>query len=211
MQALLLKDILMLQKQIKMMLWLLLIISIAAFIFEQGVMLISVALIFGTLQVTTVFVFDESCQWDKFAGSLPVNKKDIVQSRYVLGFVLTIGSLLIVTPILFIVNLFTMQLPFHYVVALLAVSLFGALFMLAILLPINIKFGSQKGRLITTCVFLLPTFTASFITGFVEGKENLFPPFETLVVMSYALPFIAFIIVLFSYQLSVVLYRKKQF
>lgn len=72
MKALLIKDIYMLQKQLKTLVILTLFFVFLSFAFNQGLFLISMALVMGTLQVTTAFTLEEMCNWNRFARSLPI-------------------------------------------------------------------------------------------------------------------------------------------
>lgn len=211
MLALVLKDLYMLQKQFKLIGVMLAFFMFMAFVLDNGIFLITLILIFATLQVTTAFTFDEMSDWDKFAGTLPVSKKQIVQSRYVLGVVLSVGGLLIVTPIMIVSNVITFNLPIYQVGAILTVVISFALVIIAILLPLYIKFGSQKARIIMFVLFFTPTILGGTMAGAFESVKADLPPVDTLALYSYGLPILALCIVYISFKISVRWYEKKQF
>lgn len=63
--------------------------------------IIVMALIYSALQVSTTFSFEEMSQWNKFVNTLPIERKTIVQSKFILGILLTIATLIILSPIVY--------------------------------------------------------------------------------------------------------------
>lgn len=209
MKALLIKDLYMLQKQLKSVVILALFFIFLSFLFNQGLFLISMALVMGTLQVTTAFTFEEMCHWNRFARSLPIKKQTVIASKYVLSLALTIGMIVLFSPILFLVNYGDAIIPTSELFAIIAVSLTLGLTITAFIIPIYIQFGATKGRVILFAVIFLPIFGLGIITENVQ-----LPSIETLnklISASYYAPLFSLILVLFSYMISIKLYSKKQF
>ncbi len=209
MKALLIKDLYMLQKQLKSIVMLTLLFVFISFVLNQGLFLISMALVMGTLQVTTAFTFEEMCNWNRFARSLPIKKQTLIASKYILSLALTAGMIVLVTPILFLVNNGDAVIPTNELFALIAVSLTLGLIITAFIIPIYIHFGATKGRIIL--------FAATFILFFSLGmfKDIVqFPTIETwnkLLTASYYAPLFALMLLLLSFIISIKLYNKKQF
>ena len=113
-----------------------------------------------TIQAITALSYDEQSKWDKYANTLPISKADIVFSKYILSVMLMIFGLVMALPILFL-SIFTKNditseffLTFNLIIT-------SALCLLAVLLPIYIKFGSIKGRIVLIAFCFIP----GFLTG----------------------------------------------
>lgn len=100
----------------------------------------------------TALAYDERSKWDKYALTMPISRQDLVLSKYLLGLILASSafSLNLILQMLAGAEDFGDVLPF-------SLGLFGAgLLILAILLPLNFKFGVEKSRLLIMMVFFLP-------------------------------------------------------
>lgn len=210
MKALILKDLFSLKKHVKWTLLTILFFLVISFVFENGLLLIALAFIFGTIQVTAVFQFDEMSSWDKFANTLPISKADIVKSKYLLGILFSVAFILIITPVVFISNALTTNLPVSSVVSILCLVVFGSLFILSILLPVYINFGTQKGRILLFSIVFLPIFSMGFI---VEGISNLQVKMslETVLRLGYISPIFAIATLVISYLISINVYTRKEY
>ncbi|SOC35643.1 ABC-2 transporter permease [Ureibacillus acetophenoni] len=206
MRALLMKDFLMLSKQIKMMVAIFAVLIIISFITNMTMVLVIFSLIFASLQLTTAFTFDEMSKWDKYANTLPVDRKTIVQSKYVLGLILIASGIVIFTPVVFLSDEMTRQLPFIDIFQTIVIVLSIALFYISLTIPLFIKFGTQKARFIIFAIVFLPVFGSGFIQYGLRtvGLNQL---------MSYIkyVPIAAFVFLLLSYFVSVKWYERKEF
>lgn len=205
MVALLMKDIYMLSKQLKIFLVFLIIFSVFSIIGDFGIVLLLFALMFGSLQLSSVFTFDEMCGWDQFANTLPFNRKTIVLSKYILGCISTFGAVLILAPIAFLSSEFS-NIPTKYIGFIFALIFTVGMLYISIVIPFYIKFGSQKGRIIIFAIIFIPTFSWQFISNNIQ-KIDL----DFLIHYSYILPIISLVIVFISYILSVKWYEQKEF
>ncbi|MEO4053472.1 ABC-2 transporter permease [Solibacillus sp. CAU 1738] len=209
MQALLIKDFYMLRKQLKSFVLLILFFTFLSFLLDQGLFLISMALIVGTLQVTTAFTFEEMCHWDRYAGALPITKKMIIGSKYALSLALTGGSIIFISPVLFLVNLGHNTLTLQEIFAIVAVAMTVGLVITSVIIPVYIKYGSTKGRSILFAITFFPAFGIGMFTN-----SSQMPSAETLnkiMTVTYFAPLIALFLLAISYLISVKLYSRKQF
>ncbi len=142
MKGLILKDLLNLRKQARI------ILLFVGFYFVLGVINQSgdsfggvVALLFAMLAVTAM-AYDERAGWDKYALTMPVSRRDLVVSKYLLGVLLSLAGLVL-------------NLIFQFVFAkaslvdgqLVSLALFGVgLFFLSLMLPINFKWGLKRAH-----------------------------------------------------------------
>lgn len=144
MVGLILKDLMTIQRQMKAQAFVLIFLLMMAIFMQQSAMLLAVIVFIVTIQAITALSYDEQSKWDKYANTLPISKADIVFSKYILSVMLMIFGLVMALPILFFINFFTNNditseffLTFNLIIT-------SALCLLAVLLPIYIKFGSIK-------------------------------------------------------------------
>lgn len=209
MKALLLKDFFSMKSQIKWIFFIVLIVIGMSFYFEDAMILLAITLIFGTIQITSIFTFDEMSGWDKFANTLPFRKSEIVKSKYILSLLLTVGILLLVCPFVVYSNYVTDSFKMNELFSIICLVVSLSIILLSFIIPTFIKFGTQKARIV---LFIL-VFSLSYGLKFVLDIIALptLPSVETLQRMSYVSPIFALIILTISYFLSVKLYETKEF
>ncbi|MCP1144097.1 ABC-2 transporter permease [Lysinibacillus endophyticus] len=209
MKALLLKDFFSMKSQIKWIFFIVLIVIGMSFYFEDAMILLAITLIFGTIQITSIFTFDEMSGWDKFANTLPFRKSEIVKSKYILSLLLTVGILLLVCPFVVYSNYVTDSFKMNELFSIICLVVSLSIILLSFIIPTFIKFGTQKARIV---LFIL-VFSLSYGLKFVLDIIALptLPSVETLQRMSYVSPIFALIILTISYLLSVKLYETKEF
>ncbi|XOQ48130.1 MAG: ABC-2 family transporter protein [Eubacteriales bacterium] len=115
-------------------------------------------IIFSAMLIVNAFAYDELAKWDTYALSLPVTKKQIVLSRYLLGFLFdTAGYILSILLGLVSGNLDSELSAIAY-------CFFAAsLFITALMLPFLYKFGTQKARIWIMMFFIMPTVGAALL------------------------------------------------
>ncbi|MEL3960573.1 ABC-2 transporter permease [Lysinibacillus endophyticus] len=209
MKALLLKDFFSMKSQIKWIFFIVLIVIGMSFYFEDAMILLAITLIFGAIQITSIFTFDEMSGWDKFANTLPFRKSEIVKSKYILSLLLTVGILLLVCPFVVYSNYVTDSFKMNELFSIICLVVSLSIILLSFIIPTFIKFGTQKARIV---LFIL-VFSLSYGLKFVLDIIALptLPSVETLQRMSYVSPIFALIILTISYFLSVKLYETKEF
>ena len=141
MKALLYKDFRILWKSMKAML---LLIVIFCLIPNNSVMDMSLFFVVYTgMLPMSLLAYDERSHWDRLALMLPVTPRDIVRSKYVTGWYLTLGA-----GVLYLIGrLFFDRLPAREAVSSLALALAVSLLFQAILYPVLFRLGVEKGRL----------------------------------------------------------------
>ncbi|MGE7841788.1 ABC-2 transporter permease [Lysinibacillus sp. NPDC093712] len=208
MTALLVKDLMTIQRQLKTQVLYLLPILFISIVFEQGYFIFPFILFILIIQAVTAITYDELCDFDKYANTLPISKSEIVLSKYMLSLFLMFIALIIALPIIFIINHFTNNwetanyfLSFNLITA-------AALCMLALLLPIYIKFGSIKGRFVLIVLCFIP----GLIIGLLDAYfANILLVASKLQHLSYLAPFIGLFILWLSSLISTAIYKRKEF
>lgn len=145
MKGLLLKDFFTLVKQTKIFL---LIIVVWACIPDFAA--VPFAVVYGAIMPVTALAYDERAKWDALAAMMPYSARDLVVSKYLLGYGAMIGSALLAFVAQTAANavrgagFVTDGLsPFLT----LGLGLCAGLLMQGILLPLVFRLGTEKGRL----------------------------------------------------------------
>lgn len=104
---------------------------------------------------------DQNCHWNAFAVTMPVKRKDIIISKYIISSILIlIGGTLSIICSFFMKSSFTENL--FVTIVILSLSLIWA----AISYPIIFKMGIEKGKLISMGIIVIPV-----VIGVAVGKE----------------------------------------
>mgnify|MGYP005791612219 FL=1 len=209
MKGLILKDLLLIKGNARYILIFLVIFGLIAL--EGNDVLYFIPAFISMMMFMTTFSYDEYNKWDAYAITLPIKKENIVLSKYV-GSTILLGIALILTFIIsLVVGLVTEQLDMQKNITLLLGCGGAVLLVEAIMYPLLIKFGVEKGRI---WVFL-GIFLSSFIIGFIFQKVSLTIPENLMTFLSQYLPWILaaalLLILIISYTISKKLYLKKEF
>jgi len=143
MTGLLLKDIYTVLKQMK---FFVLVVIIMACL--PGYSMLTFALVYSAMLPMTALAYDERSGWDKLAGTMPYSTMDIVLSKYALGYIMIAGATLISALAQGILAAVGVAKPVENVLMQIAGAVGIALFFEAVVLPLMIRFGVEKGRVI---------------------------------------------------------------
>lgn len=208
MVGLILKDLMTIQRQMKAQAFVLVFLLVMAIFMRQSSMLLAIIVFIVTIQAITALSYDEQSKWDKYANTLPISKADIVFSKYILSVMLMIIGLVMALPILFFINFFTNNeitseffLTFNLIVTL-------ALCSLAVLLPIYIKFGSIKGRIVLIALCFIPGFLTGMFKEYIPDMPQTFLYLKQYV---YLTPFGGLLLLCLSSLVSTAIYKRKEF
>jgi hypothetical protein len=211
MMGLLLKDLYVLKKYAKQVAFSLLFFLAFSVYLKSPAYLVGMIVMMTTSMVITSMSYDEAVKWNKYALTMPLIKKDIVQSKYLLLLLVTLAGTVVSGVAGLIVAVAMKWGDYMGIVIAAGVVLLIAITLFSILLPIIIKYGVEKARLIMVAIFVAPTF---LIMGFAKLMDKLnvsAPSLETIKMLGYASPFIALLIVFISYQISMAIFNKKEF
>lgn len=207
MKGLILKDIINLKKQLKILVLFFAFYFVFSVVTKNSSMLVTIVVLMCSMMPITSLSFDEYAKWDRYALSMPIRRKDIVVSKYLLGIILNSVSII---PVIILngINLLltkstdiTEMLITSYVI-----YAIGLLF-IAFTLPILFKFGVEKGRMLMFAVIFIPAMIVMILY-----KTGVKLPSEQVIInLAYASPFIVAVIVLMSILISIEIYNKKEF
>ncbi|MGN4126146.1 ABC-2 transporter permease [Lysinibacillus sphaericus] len=208
MTALLVKDLMTIQRQLKSQAIFLIAILIMSVFMQQGALLFSFIVFIVTIQAITALAYDELCNWDKYANTFPISKGEIVLSKYILSIILMIIGLVIALPFVILINRYTNNIATTDFFLFCSLIVSAAFCMLAMLLPIYIKFGSIKGRIVVIAICFIPGLLLGLLDGYVT---NFFVILSKLKDYSYLAPFVGLFILWLSYLISTGIYKRKDF
>ncbi len=208
--GLVLKDILVLRKAIRIyiaMLVFYLILTLSG-AFDEMMMTGFISLFTMMLPISS-FSYDELARWDKFAAALPVSRRGIVGSKYLLAFLLGVIAEALIAVTAVILSLIKHAAPGEILLTGLVCVAIGLL-MNSILLPLLFKFGAEKGRLLTMAViaviFLIGFGGARLLGGNAVlralARYEAFLPPVIIAVLAAAL--------FVSFRISLGIYGKKE-
>lgn len=200
MKALVLKDCYVLWRQLRLFVVLMLVIEV--FNGDFGSIFI---VIWATMLPYTAMAYDEQCKWDQLAAMMPYSVRDIVLSKYVLGWLCTgaagIFTLLAQTAVR------ALHLPLEAGTAAgVFPSICLSLCILSVNLPLMFRFGVEKGRLGMFLMVFLVCGTAAGLASLMNDSGVALPRLPAAAVL--LLPAAAAAFTAASLPLSIRLYRR---
>lgn len=207
MKGLVKKDLLLLVKNIKTYIFLLVFYLILGAFCQDFFLLDSLILVFLGMLVVTTMSYDDKPIWDAFVRSMPIKPNRIVLAKYITAICLLLFGCLLIA---FVGLLLFRQIFFTYVTYFLPlnISIFIAFLFVSVSIPIIYKFGSEKGRMINIAALLvivaiicIPFFFSSYLSIH----------FSTAVIQwsLFFMPLFGFGMLVISYFISVKIFRDK--
>ncbi len=195
MKALLLKDYCVLWKQLRFFLLFILIFSALPGGFN-GVF----AVTYAALLPYSCIAYDERSKWDQMAAMMPYTARDLVLSRYVLGWIAAAGACALS---LVLQGIFSSILDTGFYPVTLVLAFFACLATLALTLPLIFRFGVERGRLIMFLIIFLVCGSAGAL-GAVTDTSSGPPPVAVWLLLPVSL-----VLTALSIPLSVRWYAKR--
>ncbi|NLU25061.1 MAG: ABC-2 transporter permease [Clostridiales bacterium] len=204
MKGLLLKDFYTLIKQMKLFLAFIVIFSLL-----PGYNMAAFAIMYASFLPMTALAYDERSKWDTLAAMMPYTPRQMVLSKYLLGYITTGAAALLA----FVVQTFTAVIKKEPLSAegwlSLAMVLCVAVIMQAVVMPIMFKMGVEKGRMVFFAV------VAVIVLGGMALGDNLVAVLEDASTASLSTVCLiavgaAVIINLISIAISAKMYRLRK-
>lgn len=211
------KDLVNLKRYGKTLSVLIAIYAVMSFINKDASMFNSIFTVVLAMITISSYSFDEAANWDSYALSMPIDRKDIVKSKYYL--LLIISALGLGVSLIFSlgINLYLSSANLLQGFEFSLIGVTGLLFLYSIIIPFITKVGVEKARIIIIIVFMLPT-GIIYLGMNTINKDTLIIPEQIIDIGNLLLKYkyiivpIAIVIALsISYNISVKIYRKKQF
>lgn len=191
----------------------LIIFVVYAFIFTEngdGLFMLCLALLFYTVTMTNLTI-DERYKIELLLTTLPIKRKDVVLSKYLMIPVLFAASIVLYTILLFgskalAYNTMPVLTMTSAMFGLFAVSLFNG-----VLLPLSYRFGAQSMRYVGLVIFFVFFFLSSFLSHFnLSGSISIFANMNDTQI-GVILLIMAVLVSAVSFAFSYSIYAKKDF
>jgi len=206
MKGLILKDLLNLKSTFKMLGVMMLFFAVVFLPQGNGFIFGMIILMFAMMVVTTIS-YDDLAKWDAYALTMPVTRKEMVLSKYLVMVILnTLGAVL--SLIVGIVGSIIMGQSFDLEI----LAIIGAIYLVAfifgsVIIPLIYKFGTEKARLMLFLCALIPTALILLMEQFNVPLPAIVNPWIYLILL------IGFSVggVILSYLISLRIYSQKEF
>lgn len=162
------------------------------------------AAILSLMIVLNSMAYDEQCGWYRSALTMPISRKTLVGSKYLLGFLSIVGGMIYS---LLLGGIGSFFFPVSLTVSLVTAGGCScvALLLIAVLLPLLFRYGTEKTRLLMILIFLLPVLLILLLSQL--GVPM--PDASMLIAFLIALPFVSAAAYLLSFLLSVKIFRLR--
>ncbi|MBC3803484.1 ABC-2 transporter permease [Acetobacterium fimetarium] len=211
MKGLILKDLINLKKSMRtlgimLLAFVVIYIPLGSESFISGM----VVLMFAMLVITTMS-YDDMAKWDTYALTMPISRKEVVLSKYLLMLMLDFTSVVLALALTFVGSLLTgtgmttetlLGIPIILMIAV----IFGS-----VLIPMIYKFGIEKARLMIVLCGAIPTAVFLVLAQMdipfpaIGNEETAFQTIMLAMALISVMTFIA------SYFIAVRIYQKKEF
>ena len=217
MKGLILKDLLQL-KTYKRTLIVFVIVFIATSLTQENtrnLLVVMMTLGLGMISIAT-FSYDEMAKADRFVLTLPLTKKEVIQSKYTLVVTATILGAILGMLVSIILSLaIQKELPNVQELVTLAIGgIFGIGIVEAIQIPCIYKYGAEKGRI---QIFIFMAIIAFVIGGIIFIGEKMSISFLTndwiynfINFLPILLVILTAVIYFISYKIAYRIYSKKE-
>lgn len=200
MKGLLIKDFSVLTRQMRIFL---VMIVVFAMLPSTSINLSYFAVIYAAMMPYTSLAYDERSKWDQLAGTMPYSKKEIVLSKYILGWCFIAATALIALAAGAVASRFYNNTGYALGIAL---SVCVAVIMMDITLPAMFRIGVERGRMFFTLIMVLLACSAGGLVGSVIDTADAQP---LLRLLNLIFPAAAVILTFISIPLSAWLYARR--
>ncbi len=194
MKALLLKDAYVLWRQMRVFVLVLAVMSFAGTNFNNVFIVV-----WCSMLPYTAMAYDERSHWDQMAAMMPYSRRNIVLSKYVLGWVCMLASAVLSMALQTAISSFGYGSGPE--VSVLLVSLLAGILSLDITMPMIFRFGVERGRMIFMLMIFGLAIAAGAVADLLEDMGRI-----SLPVMALA-PGLAVAATVISVPLSMKLYK----
>ena len=149
MKALIQKDVYVLWKQMRIFLLVMLIVMVGNGSFGSVFVVL-----WSSMLPYTALAYDERCKWDQMAAMMPYSPRDLVLSKYVLGWLCAGAAGAVVLAVQAVIRVLHLPMATGSPLAVL-ISFCASASVLAVTLPVMIRFSVERGRMVMFLVIFL--------------------------------------------------------
>lgn len=151
---------------------------------------------------------DTTTKWDIYALSLPLRRRDIVASKYVLFLTMSVAGGALILLITAVCGFFWDGISLTEQVAVIGAVIGATWLLIAIILPLIYKFGVEKARFFFIFIVLAPTLGVMLLKNLNIPQPQLPDP-EQLVPLLWLIPVVLLLMLYCSYRISVAVFSRK--
>jgi len=224
MKGLLIKDLCLLKGQKKFWLGILLISVFFLGVYDNPSFVVCYMSIMAAMFTSSTLSYDEFQNGMSYLMTLPVDRKGYVQEKYMFGLLISLIATCLGYAVTFVAGI-VMRANFENgeLASSAVAGMMIAMIIIAITVPLQLKFGSEKGRMALLTVYGLAALSGFLLVKCLNiifgGKISLNDIFAALdrflgnsfIMVALFLLGVGGIFILVSYFLSVSILRKKQF
>ena len=153
MRGLLLKDFFTLLKQLKLYLLFIVILSVI-----PSTNFSSIAIVYAAMLPITVIAYDERSKWDQLAVMMPYSKRELVFSKFLIGYIGVAVCLLLSLGLQAAISAFGGQAFTTETVLAIVLTSFAGLILMALNLPFMFWLGVERGRVVFMILIAVTVF-----------------------------------------------------
>lgn len=186
MKGLLLKDFCLLKKQMKLMVVFVIFYAICAVAAKIPSMMGTMVILLSIMMPITSMSYDEAGQWYRYAFSLPIPRRTLVLSKYILGFFGCIGrsrGLRNRQSRRFTLTNWENSLESWLIIV--GFLEIGMIF-LSIIIPVLFQFGVEKGRFLVVVIAVVPSLLIAMLGSLLKTSGVPMPSAEVLQAILYS-------------------------
>jgi len=217
MRGLIIKDIFILKKNVKIFVVLIVLYVFMSFASNDTSFFNSVITMLFAILILNLYAFDDAAKWDSFALTLPISKDNIVQEKYLMMLLLTMTGSAVCSIFTIISNITRKSDSIFHGFEIIGIGAVVVIIFYSIILPAITKLGVEKARIIIFAIYLIP-FVIFMALKKMQGDIKLPIPGTLLKLVDLliknifvVLSLTAVIALLVSYEISIRIYRKKEF
>lgn len=176
---------------------------------SEGSYLLLFSILFGMMTVTT-FAFDEKCCWTKYCMILPIEKRDYVLAKYMVNIIFSIMGCLTGIVLTAAITIIQGSLSGEKILKFAVNGISLALLLGSVFIPLLLKYGAEKARVIMLGVIALPV-----LLGFLLNRiTGTFWEDAWMVISrggAYTLLIFALLVMGITMVISIHIFEKKEF
>lgn len=209
MKGILYKDFKVLLKQIKPTFILLIVVAIGFVIYKVPPFGGVIASMMVGLTVGMIPIYfiqsDEQANWKKYELTLPVTKFSLIGSKYLVQIMAAVFTVLFSVIVLSLEHIILKDVSLVLVKTSLILSFVSPILIGSFMIPLSLKFGTQKARFMAMPLFLPIVF---IISGFEDGNitANILNDYNSFLLIFIV---VSLIVLLASYFVSIFLYKDR--
>ncbi|WP_394920590.1 ABC-2 transporter permease [uncultured Robinsoniella sp.] len=210
MRGLILKDLYNIGHNAKMMVMMLVAMAVLLVPTNGVISFMGICVIACSMMLITTISFDDLSKWNRYALIMPVSRRDVVKSKYM---VLIIFSLVGCGVGIVICSIGSIILKDFNLADILGASLgcLGIAFVFgSIILPLLYKFGAEKARMLMIVCFLIPTAVVYFVAYFYKNTGLPMPGETSITIAIVSLPVLCILFMYISYRISLKIFQNQE-